>query len=308
MEQLIDNNPFILMEGAIAEPLKRDYKTPMHPQLVHSAAIYNTSAREALRELYQGYIDVAQSVNVPIILLTPTFRANAERIRMASGMQHINSDAVQFLKDIRSSQNPDAAPIKIGGMIACKNDAYSPQLGLSAIEAEHFHEWQLTQLVDASPDYLIAQTLPAIDEAIGIARAMAKTNLPYIISFVINRNACLLDGTNLAEAITEIDQQTKRQPLMYMVNCSYPTFICAKSQPKSLFTRLLGYQANASSLDHDKLDGAPKQKTEDLAQWGNTMAKLYHDYGMKIMGGCCGTRKEHLKYLVSQIIGAGARP
>jgi S-methylmethionine-dependent homocysteine/selenocysteine methylase len=46
-------------------------------------------------------------------------------------------------------------------------------------------------------DFLLGATLPAVSEATGIAIAMAETNIPYIISFVINREGKILDGNSL---------------------------------------------------------------------------------------------------------------
>ena len=37
-------------------------------------------------------------------------------------------------------------------------------------------------------DFLVAETLPAVPEAKGIAQAMSKTDVPYMICFFINRN------------------------------------------------------------------------------------------------------------------------
>ena len=186
-------------------------------------------------------------------------------------------------------------------MIGSKNDGYNPSEGLSAYEAEEFHAWQIDQLAQAGVDYLIAATLPNVEEAIGIAKAMGKTGLPYIISFVISRDGRVLDGTDFSAAIDRIDSSTKQKPLGFMVNCSYPSFFCAAKQPASLFTRIIGCQANASALDHCDLDCVDQLKAEAVSDWGKEMFMLNRSYGVKIMGGCCGTTAEHLLYLVENI-------
>ncbi|MCI5146399.1 MAG: hypothetical protein D3923_12930 [Candidatus Electrothrix sp. AR3] len=169
-----------------------------------------------------------------------------------------------------------------------------------AIESEQFHSWQIDQLAQAGVDFLIAVTLPNVEEAKGIARAMDMTSIPYIISFVISRDGYVLDGTDLNVAIDIIDSITKNQPLGFMVNCAYPTFLCAAQQPPKLFKRLIGYQANASSLDHCDLDGADQLETETVSDWGDEMLKLNRLHGVKILGGCCGTGDTHLQYIVGQ--------
>jgi homocysteine S-methyltransferase len=61
---------------------------------------------------------------------------------------------------------------------------------------------------------------------------------------------------------------------------------------------LVGFQANASSMDHADLDGASRLQADDLATWGESMLTLNRQYGVRILGGCCGTGVEHLEYLV----------
>ena len=117
-------------------------------------------------------------------------------------------------------------------MIGCKNDCYKPNEGLLAVESEQFHSWQIDQLAKAGIDFLIAVTLPNTQEAKGIAKAMEKTGIPYIISFVIARNGRILDGTDLNVAIDIIDSATNQKPLGFMVNCAYPTFLCAANFAK----------------------------------------------------------------------------
>ena len=84
-----------------------------------------------------------------------------------------------------------------------------------------------------------------------------------------------------------------------MVNCAYPSFIQPALQPEELFTRLIGCQANASSLDHCELDESDQLSVDEISQWGDSMLDLNRSYGMKILGGCCGTGTEHLNYIIN---------
>jgi len=51
-------------------------------------------------------------------------------------------------------------------MIGCKNDCYKPNEGLPASESEQFHAWQIDQLARAGVNFLIAETLPNIEEVV----------------------------------------------------------------------------------------------------------------------------------------------
>ena len=102
----------------------------------------------------------------------------------------------------------------------------------------------------------------------------------------------------VGDAVKYIDLNTTEKPYGYMVNCAYPTFLCADTQPGELFERLIGYQANASSLDHCDLDGADQLVTDAVSEWGQLMIDLNRKYGIRVLGGCCGTSGDHLKYIV----------
>ena len=285
------------MEASIVESLRRSDDIKLHPVLVNAALIYEETGREALGRLYQKYIDIAVDTKRPFLMCTPTWRANQARVNETKINTSINIDAANFLKEIRGSQDKGQENIKIGGMIGCKNDCYKPEEALSASQAEQFHAWQIEQLKQGGVDFLIAETLPNIEEAIGIARAMETTGLPYIMSFVISREGRVLDGTPLKRAIEIIDASTEQQALGFMVNCAYPSFLCAAQQPREIFDRLIGYQANASSLDQCDLDGAEELHMESISEWGDVMLELNRTHGVKILGGCCGTGEEHLRYI-----------
>ena len=303
MQQLLSSNSLILMEAAIVESLRRSSEIELHPQLVNAPLIYQEAGRKALSKLYQSYIDIAAEAKVPFLMCTPTWRTNQERVHDTGINPSINIDAVHFLNRLRESQSGGRENIKIGGMIGCKNDCYRPSEALSTAQAEQFHRWQIEQLQAGGVDFIIAETLPNVDEAIGIAKAIERAGLPYFISFVISRDGLVLDGTSLNTAIRRVDANTDQQALGFMVNCAYPSFLCAQAQPPEVFNRLLGYLANASSKDHCDLDGSQELFMENVPDWGELMLNLNKKYGVKILGGCCGTNEQHLSYLVHKGIG-----
>jgi len=299
MHQFLREHPLILMEAAVSEPLRRMAHVTLHPELTVSPLIYDDQGRRELERLYLDCMQVAREAHLPFVMFTPTWRANVERVAGAGAPATINADAAQFVRGLRDRYGWDRAAIKIGGLIGCRNDAYRPGEGLSSSDAEQFHAWQIGELGRAGVDFLVAETLPAVPEAVGIARAMAETGLPYVISFVINRAGLVLDGTDLPAAVATVDAATAAGPLGFMVNCSYPTFLHADAQPRDLFERLIGYQANASSLDHEALDNAEEMHGEDVSEWGRAMLALHRAHGIRMLGGCCGTGPEHLRYIAA---------
>jgi homocysteine S-methyltransferase len=307
IQQILDDHDFVLTEAAVIETLRRSGDVDLHPRLENALLIYEEAGKKALTELYEGFVNVAGKADVPIIICTPTWRANKERVLAADLTTDVNGDAVKFLKLLRTRWGSWASNVVIGGLVGCKNDCYRPDEGLSKSEAEAFHFWQITRLAKAGVDFLVGETLPALSEATGIALAMAKTSIPYVISFVIDKEGRILDGNSLDCAFRAIDAACGRPPLGYMINCAYPSFLNADKQPRSVLCRLIGYQANASSLDHSQLDGAGTLQADDISDWGNLMIELNNKFGVKILGGCCGTSCEHLQYIAQRIKRTQAR-
>lgn len=301
IQRKLENTDIVLTEAAVIEALGRSCDVALHPRLENALLIYDEAGKSALINLYRGFIAVARQADVPVIICTPTWRANRERLAQAKVTAAVNADAVTFLKQIKKMWASWAVNIFIGGQLGCKNDCYKPAEALSKEDAVKFHIWQVEQLANAGVDFLFAATMPAVSEATGIAVAMAETNAPYIISFVINKDGSILDGNSLEQAFNEIEAACRRPPLGYMINCAYPSFLNAHQQPAPVLARLIGFQANASSLDHAELDGAAGRQADEISDWGDRMIALNKKFGVKILGGCCGTRCEHLRYIVRNL-------
>lgn len=292
----------MLAEGAVIEALRRSGQVALHRRLENALMMYDARGASALNRIYRAYIDIAAAADVPIAICTPTWRANRARLAEARIAGEVNGDAVRFLKRLRDGYGAARGRILIGGLIGCQNDCYQPTEALAKADAQGFHAWQIRRLAAAGVDFLLGATLPAVSEAAGMALAMAQTQIPYIISFVINRQGRVLDGSSLSQAFDHIDRLSGgRPPLGYMINCAYPSFLRGDREPRAAVARLIGFQANASSLDHAQLDGAATLRADSIADWGRRMIELHHRYGLKILGGCCGTGPGHLRYIAEHI-------
>ena len=73
IQKIIDNCDFILTEGAVIESLRRGTGVRLHPRLENSLLIYEESGKIELSKLYQGYIKVARTGDIPITICTPTW-------------------------------------------------------------------------------------------------------------------------------------------------------------------------------------------------------------------------------------------
>ena len=303
-KEAVNFYPHIITEGSIIERLKREFKYPLDDALSNALMIYDEAGKSLLEKIYREYLDIAKSSDFPIMLLTPTWRTNSDRTKTANvEMKTINSDAFLFVDTIRKSYGNFSEKIFIGGLTGCKGDAYKPEEALSENDSYHFHKEQMQVLSNAGVDFLLASTLPALTEAIGIAKAMSETTKDYVISFVIRDNGKLLDGTLLTDAIKIIDDSVSTPPLFYLTNCIHPdvlhkSFINLNDEDDILKKRLFGIQANASSKSPEELDTLENLDADSPANWAIGMVDLNKKYNLKILGGCCGTDARFISSIV----------
>ena len=292
----------VLTEAAIVERLRRAAGPPrLHPRLLHAGFVHTDDGRAALRALYDDYLDVAARAHLPVLLFTPSWRANRERVLESDAPPTINEDGARFVTSVFDDRSWASGEVRLGGLLGCRGDCYRPEQGLAPDDARSFHAWQADRLAVGGVDFLMAATLPAVPEAIGMAHALADTGLPFAISFVVDRRGRVLDGTPLAEACDRVDDACLRRPFGFLVNCAHPSFLDPVVREGPRPERWIGLQANASSLDHDRLDAAADLHADDVDDWATRMASLHRDHGLRILGGCCGTGREHLEGIVRRL-------
>ena len=201
------------------ERVKRDPAIAIDPHILHGGLIYEVVGRARLAEIHGGYARAAREAGSPILLFTDTWRCSRSRLEASAFRRRaVNEDNARFLLDLRAAF-ADGPPIFVGGLVGPSGDAYRPANSLGRRSARNFHRPQIEALASADIDFLHLATAPSVEEALGVADAMARTGLPYMISFVIRRSGVVLDGTPLGQAIEWIDAEAERAPIGFSVNC-----------------------------------------------------------------------------------------
>jgi homocysteine S-methyltransferase len=307
-DEFVKTASFALSEGSVYERLRRDPSVEFDPYIFHASLIYDERTRQVLAGVHREYMDVAQKYQLPMLVTTDTWRASQERIDLSKFKgQKVNQDNVQFMKDLRAEYRENAQPIFVVGQIGPRGDAYKPEQALSKFQAESFHHAQLEAFAETGVDLIFAATLPALTEAQGIAVAMSKFDLPYMLSFVIRPEGTLLDGTPLGEAMDIIDNSVSTPPTGYAVNCVHPKIFASgmsalEGQKKMYSRRILSYQANTANLRPEEIDGSVELIAEEPSVLADLMVDSYQSFRTLFMGGCCGTDTRHIEQLAEKFM------
>jgi homocysteine S-methyltransferase len=64
---------------------------------------------------------------------------------------------------------------------------------------------------------------------------------------------------------------------------------------------MVGLFANTAALTPEELDERDALVEEDPEVFGRQVAALHGEWGLKILGGCCGTDERHIRSLASRL-------
>ena len=271
--------------------------------LSHFAAFHllkDKAGTEAMRNYYCSYASIACANGLGFVLESPTWRANpdwGEKLGYSKvALADANCTAVALMHELRETSEVPRSPMVISGCVGPRGDGYDPGQVMSEIEAESYHNEQISWFRTTDADLVTALTITNIPEAIGIVRASRAAGLPVVISFTLETDGCLPTGQGLREAIESVDNATDRTAAYFMINCAHPThFDAALATSEPWIRRLRGVRANASKLSHVELNEASDLDAGDpqelAAHYGQLLRRHPH---INVLGGCCGTDHRHV--------------
>jgi len=270
--------------------------------LPHSAAfplLGKAQGRALLERYFRTYAGIARARGAGFILEAPTWRANAEWGAKlghdAAALDSVNRAAIALLERIRREE-AGGAPVVISGCIGPRGDGYQAGTPMSIAEATGFHTPQIATFAATEADMVTALTMTYPEEATGVARAASAAGIPAVLSFTVETDGRLPNGTPLGEAITTVDDATGGSVAYFMVNCAHPThFRDVLERGESWVERIRGVRANASMKSHAELDLADTLDDGDpellAAQYVELRQRLPR---LNVLGGCCGTDQRHV--------------
>ena len=258
-----------------------------------------------------GCAAIARSHHVGLLLESPTWRANPEwGARLGHSpldLAAVNAHAVQWLRGLREGDLSDLADVRISGMVGPRGDGYTAAgvggggVQQQADDAQRYHHPQISVFAAAGADLVTAYTFTGAAEAIGIVRAARGAGLPVAVSFTVETDGLLPDGTSLSATMAMVDREA--EPDHYLVNCAHPTHVALALDTLTRLQRekVRGVRANASPLSHAELDEAETLDEGDIDDFGAASMQLGAQVPrLTIRGGCCGTDARHVAAVWAQ--------
>jgi S-methylmethionine-dependent homocysteine/selenocysteine methylase len=259
--------------------------------------------KAALRKYFRTYAEIAQRFGTGLILESATWRASADwgtRLGYTpESLASVNQGAIQLLEEVRNEYETAQTHVVVSGCIGPRGDGYVPDYAMSEREAEIYHKKQIETLASSGADMISAITMNYAEEAVGIAQAARRADIPVAISFTVETDGNLPTGQTLKSAIEQVDGATSGYPSYYMINCAHPThFEHVLAEGGSWLDRIRGVRANASRKSHVELNESPELDVGNPVELGMQYARLRKRLShLNVMGGCCGTDHRHVEQI-----------
>jgi len=219
-------------------------------------------------------------------------------------VHEINVKAAQLAKEVAQQFSTKDKPRFVAGSMGPTTKL--PSLGHIGFEAMvEAYEEQAAALIEGGVDVLLVETAQDLLQAkiatIGVLEAMRKAGkrLPVTVQVTLQESGTMLLGTEIGAALTALEPFDVDA---IGLNCA--------TGPREM-NDAVRYLAVNSSKEVSVLPNAGLPQNVG----GHAVYKLapgelaeYHkhfvqDYGVRIVGGCCGTTPEHLKAVVDAVSG-----
>jgi homocysteine S-methyltransferase len=268
------------------------------PEFAAFPLVAEPDGRLLLTGYYDDYAAIARDAGAGLLLETPTWRANPDWGAAigygADDLDRLNQAAVELLLVFRE-RHPDLSVV-VSGNIGPRGDGYVAGERADPDEAAAYHSAQVRSLATAGADAVHALTLTGPEEAVGVVRAARDAGVPVGVSFTVETDGRLPDGTTLADAIAQVDAAAP--PDWFGVNCAHPTHLAPGLDGGAWQSRISTVRPNASTMTHEELDAMEVLDEGDVDHLTSSLDGLRGDLPqLTTVGGCCGTDARHVRAL-----------
>lgn len=296
-----------VLDGGMATELERrgcDLSGPLW-----SAAVLNHSP-QTIAAVHLDYLRAGADC-----ISTASYQVSARGYREIGRSAHDAAQALRLSVELAEQARADYAsedprPVWIAASLgpygaALHNGAeYHGRYSLAFDELVAFHAERLAVLADMRADCIALETIPSLEEAHAILRALAQTpSLRAWISFTCRDATHVAHGERLAECAAAV--AFSPQVIAVGINCTAPHLImdliveaqrgAAEAQPESGS----GPQGAKPILVYPNSGEIWNASTRtwhgeaDTARFG-ALARQWFATGAQAVGGCCRTGPEHI--------------
>ncbi|MEM7546851.1 MAG: betaine--homocysteine S-methyltransferase [Pseudomonadota bacterium] len=289
LHDMLAERPWILADGATGTNL-----FAMGLEAGEAPELWNVDAPDKIRALYQGFIDAGSD-----LILTNSFGGTRARLKlhdMQDRAEELNRIAAELA---RECVDKSGRQVIVAGSMGPTGELLEPVGTLTHAEAVTMFEEQARGLLAGGADVLWAETISSEEEMRAAAEAARNLGAPFCGTMSFDTAGRTMMGVT-SSGYAGFAALMPSPPLALGANCG--------TGASDLLRTVLGItEAAPDAIVIAKANaGIPFYEDGKIHYTGTPelmadYACLARDAGARIIGGCCGSKPEHIRAMRSAL-------
>jgi 5-methyltetrahydrofolate--homocysteine methyltransferase len=282
LSRLLETREWVMADGATGTNL-----FAMGLEAGEPPELWNVDHPDRIRALHKGFVDAGSD-----LILTNSFGGTRYRLKLHNHQDRafeLNKRAAELAREVA-----DAAgrPVIVAGSVGPTGEIFEPVGPLSIADAVTAFEEQIKGLMEGGADVIWAETISSEEEITAISMACANLNAPLCATLSFDTAGRTMMGIT-STGYADMQSTLTAKPLAFGANCG-------TGAPDLLRTVLGITEASPDAIVIAKANAGIPKYVDGMIEYDGTpelmadYARLARDSGARIIGGCCGTKPEHL--------------
>lgn len=298
LSDLLAERDWLLLDGATGTNL-----FAMGLMSGEAPELWNVDAPEKIRALHDGFIEAGSD-----LILTNSFGGSRYRLKLHEAQDRVAELNGAAARIARQCADAAGRPVIVAGSVGPTGEILQPVGALSHDDAVSAFREQIAALMANGADLVWGETISSEEEFRAFAEAAAVEGAPFCGTLSFDTAGRTMMGVT-SSAFAGIAADLPARPIGFGANCG-------TGAPDLLRTVLGITAADPDAVVIAKANaGIPRYVDGEIEYDGTPelmarYATLARDAGARLIGGCCGTRPEHLVAMRAALAGhvPGERP
>ena len=282
LTELLTERDWLLLDGATGTNL-----FAMGLEAGEAPELWNIDSPEKIRALHNGFINAGSDV-----ILTNSFGGTRYRLKLHNAQDRVRELNVAAARIARECADAADHKVIVAGSVGPTGEILEPVGTLSHEDAVAAFREQIAALMEGGADVIWAETISSEEEFRAISEAAEAEDAPLCGTLSFDTAGRTMMGVT-STGFTEFAADLPRTPLALGANCG-------TGAPDLLRTVRGITEASPEAIVIAKANAGIPKYVDGRIEYDGTpdlMARyacLARGLGARLIGGCCGTKPEHL--------------
>jgi 5-methyltetrahydrofolate--homocysteine methyltransferase len=298
LSELLSQRDWLLLDGATGTNL-----FAMGLESGEAPELWNLSAPDKIRALHRSFIEAGSD-----LILTNSFGGSRYRLKLHEAQGRVRELNMAAARIARDCADAAGRPVVVAGSVGPTGEILQPVGTLGHADAVAAFREQIAALMEGGVDVIWAETISSEEEFRAVAEAAAAEGAPFCGTLSFDTNGRTMMGVT-SSAFAGIAHDLPATPIAFGANCG-------TGAPDLLRTVLGISAADPDAIVIAKANAGIPRYVDGAIEYDGTpelmarYAMLARDAGARLIGGCCGTKPEHLVAMRTALEGhrRGERP